>query len=72
MELSSTLLDILRCPVSGDKLIYDKQKSILISQQAALAYPIRDGIPLLLESESIPLKKVNGVAKGKTAKETVT
>lgn len=57
MELSSTLLDLIRCPVSGDKLVYDKKRSVLISQQAGLAYPVRDGIPMLLESEAIPLKK---------------
>jgi hypothetical protein len=45
------------CPVSGDKLIYDQDQSILISKKARLIYPVVDGIPLLLASEAkkIPL-----------------
>ena len=52
MELSKSLLELLRCPVSGDKLVYDKAKNCLISKKAGLAYPIVDGIPILLESEA--------------------
>ncbi len=46
------LLDILVCPVTKGPLIYDKQKQELISKSARLAYPIRDGIPVMLEDEA--------------------
>jgi hypothetical protein len=46
------LLDILVCPVSKTKLIYDKKSQELISTAANLAYPVRDGIPILLEDEA--------------------
>lgn len=46
------LLDILVCPVSKTKLIYDKTSRELISTSANLAYPVRDGIPILLEDEA--------------------
>lgn len=52
MELSKSLLELLRCPVSGDKLVYDKINNCLISKKSGLSYPIVDGIPLLLESEA--------------------
>ena len=57
MKLSTELLNLIVCPVSGDKLIYDQDQSILISKKARLIYPIVDGIPLLLVSEAkkIPL-----------------
>ncbi|MDG6773158.1 Trm112 family protein [Thiomicrorhabdus sp. ZW0627] len=46
------LLEILVCPVSKTKLIYDKTNQELISTAANLAYPVRDGIPILLEDEA--------------------
>lgn len=46
------LLDILVCPVTKGPLEYDKQHQELISRSAGLAYPIRDGIPVMLESEA--------------------
>ena len=46
------LLDILVCPVTKGPLIYDKAKQELVSEAARLAYPIRDGIPVMLESEA--------------------
>ena len=42
------LLEILVCPVTKGPLVYDKQKQELISKSARLAYPIRDGIPVML------------------------
>jgi len=48
------LLDILVCPVTKGKLV--KKGDELWSRQAALAYPIRDGIPVMLEDEARPLK----------------
>lgn len=46
------LLDILVCPVSKTKLIFDKANQELISTAANLAFPVRDGIPILLEDEA--------------------
>lgn len=46
------LLDILVCPVTKGPLEYDRLREELISRAAGLAYPIRDGIPVMLESEA--------------------
>jgi len=50
--VDSKLLDILVCPVTKGPLVYDKEKQELISKSARLAYPIRDGIPVMLEDEA--------------------
>ncbi len=55
--IDKKLLDILVCPVTKGPLIYDKEKSELISKSARLAYPIRDGIPIMLEDEARPLNE---------------
>ena len=46
------LLEILVCPVTKGPLVYDRQKEELISKSARLAYPIRDGMPVMLEGEA--------------------
>jgi hypothetical protein len=46
------LLDILVCPVTKGPLEYDRDRQELVSRAAGLAYPIRDGIPVMLESEA--------------------
>jgi len=46
------LLEILVCPVSKTKLYFDKSSQELISTAANLAFPVRDGIPILLEDEA--------------------
>ena len=46
------LLEILVCPVTKGPLTYDRDKQELISKSARLAYPIRDGIPVMLEDEA--------------------
>jgi len=46
------LLEILVCPVTKGPLIYDRAAGELISRQAGLAYPIRDGIPIMLPDEA--------------------
>lgn len=46
------LLEILVCPVTKGRLEYDRARQELISRSAGLAYPIRDGIAVLLESEA--------------------
>jgi uncharacterized protein YbaR (Trm112 family) len=50
------LLEILVCPITKGPLIYDKDKQELISKSARLAYPIRDGIPVMLEDEARKLR----------------
>lgn len=50
--MDKKLLDILVCPVTKGPLIYDKASQELISRAARLAYPIRDGIPVMLEDEA--------------------
>ncbi len=50
--MDAKLLEILVCPVTKGPLIYDKKNSELISKSARLAYPVRDGIPVLLEDEA--------------------
>ncbi|MCB2052252.1 MAG: Trm112 family protein [Novosphingobium sp.] len=46
------LIEILVCPLSRTTLIYDKDKQELVSKAANLAYPIRDGIPIMLTYEA--------------------
>ncbi|MDO9151308.1 MAG: Trm112 family protein [Methylotenera sp.] len=46
------LLQILVCPVTKGPLVYNKATSELISKSARLAYPVRDGIPVMLEDEA--------------------
>ncbi|PWV59503.1 Trm112 family protein [Plasticicumulans acidivorans] len=46
------LLEILVCPVSKAPLVYDKERQELKCKASRLAYPIRDGIPVMLESEA--------------------
>ena len=55
MEISSSLLSLISCPITGDSLTYDKERKLLINKRANLAYPVVDGVPLLLKSEAIKL-----------------
>ena len=50
--MDKRLLEILVCPVAKEKLVYDKVNNELISKSAKLAYPIKEGIPIMLESEA--------------------
>ena len=49
------LLQLLVCPVTRGPLRYDRARAELVSLSAKLAYPVRDGIPVLLEEEARPL-----------------
>jgi uncharacterized protein YbaR (Trm112 family) len=49
------LLEILVCPVTKTSLVYDETRQELISRAARLAYPIREGIPIMLQDEARPL-----------------
>jgi len=51
-EIDRNLLDILVCPVTKAELEYDRENQELISRSAGLAYPIRDGIPIMLPDEA--------------------
>lgn len=50
--LDPKTLDLLVCPVTRGPLHYDEAAGELVSKQAGLAFPIRDGIPIMLESEA--------------------
>jgi uncharacterized protein YbaR (Trm112 family) len=50
--MDKKLLDILVCPVTKAPLVYNKERQELICRESRLAYPIRDGIPVMLESEA--------------------
>ena len=61
------LLEMLVCPVTKGPLIFDREKQELVSKSARLAYPIRDGIPVMLEEEARRLtpeesERLNGVS----------
>ncbi|MDR7148595.1 uncharacterized protein YbaR (Trm112 family) [Hydrogenophaga palleronii] len=55
--MDTKLLELLVCPVTKGPLIYDREKQELISRSARLAYPIRDGIPVLLEHIARPISE---------------
>ena len=46
------LLEILVCPVTKGPLVYDRMAGELVSRAAGLAYPVRDGIPIMLPDEA--------------------
>jgi hypothetical protein len=51
-EIDRKLLEILVCPLTKGPLTYDRARQELVSPQAGLAYPIRDGIPIMLVDEA--------------------
>lgn len=55
--MDKKLLEILVCPVTKGPLIYDRQQQELISKSARLAYPVRDGIPVMLPEEARTLSE---------------
>lgn len=50
--MDTRLLELLVCPVTKGSLEFDREKQELISRSARLAYPVRDGIPVMLENEA--------------------
>lgn len=56
-RLDPKLLEILVCPLTKGSLHYDEEKQELISGKARLAYPIRDGIPIMLVEEARHLEE---------------
>ena len=55
MEPDPKVLEILVCPLTKGPLHYDREKQELVSRQAGLAYPVRNGIPIMLPDEARPL-----------------
>ena len=51
-NMDTKLLELIVCPITKGPLEYDREKQELLSRSARLAYPVRDGIPVLLESEA--------------------
>jgi uncharacterized protein len=52
LDVDPRLLEILVCPVTRGPLTYDRQKAELVSKRGRLAYPIRDGVPIMLPEEA--------------------
>ena len=53
--MDNKLLELLVCPVTKGPLQFDRERQELLSRSARLAYPVRNGIPILLENEARPL-----------------
>ena len=51
-DIDSRLLEILVCPVTRGPLTYDRERRELVSEGARLAYPIREGVPIMLPEEA--------------------
>jgi uncharacterized protein YbaR (Trm112 family) len=51
-NMDNKLIELLVCPVTKGSLIYQREANELVSRSARLAYPIRDGIPVMLELEA--------------------
>ena len=56
-EVDPRLLEVLICPVTRGPLTYDRAKAELVSKSARLAYPIRDGVPIMLPEEARDLEE---------------
>ncbi|MBN9371964.1 Trm112 family protein [Hydrogenophaga sp. YM1] len=65
--MDSKLLELLVCPVTKGPLLLDRERQELLSRSARLAYPIRDGIPILLEHEARPLSEEEAARPPKPA-----
>jgi hypothetical protein len=57
MEPDPKLLEILICPVTKGPLIYDRERQELVSRIAGLAYPVRNGVPIMLPGEARELSE---------------
>jgi uncharacterized protein YbaR (Trm112 family) len=55
-EVDPRLLEVLVCPVTHGPLAYDRERQELVSASAKLAYPIRDGVPIMLPEEARELE----------------
>ena len=57
MELNKHLFSMLVCPLSKEKLMYDQENNELIAKKSGLAYPVKDGIPIMLPDEARKIKE---------------
>jgi uncharacterized protein YbaR (Trm112 family) len=55
-ELDPRLLEVLVCPMTHGPLTYDRARGELVSKSARLAYPVRDGVPIMLPEEARALE----------------
>ncbi|CAM3115133.1 Trm112 family protein [Brevundimonas diminuta] len=55
VSVDPRLLEVLVCPVTRGRLTYDRERNELISAGAKLAFPIRDGVPIMLAEDARPL-----------------
>jgi uncharacterized protein YbaR (Trm112 family) len=55
-EIDPRLLEVLVCPLTKTALRYDRDKQLLVSKAAGLAYPIRDGVPIMVAEEAIEIE----------------
>ena len=55
LGIDLAMLELLVCPLGGGALVLDAENAVLISRKARLAYPVRDGIPILAPGEATPL-----------------
>jgi uncharacterized protein YbaR (Trm112 family) len=62
-ELDPKMLEILVCPVTKGSLVLDRDRQELISRLAGLAYPIRDGVPIMLAGEARELSEEERLRK---------
>ncbi len=53
------LLEILVCPITKTKLEYDEEKQLLISKAAKVAFPIKEGIPIMLIEEAVSIENLD-------------
>lgn len=51
-EIDPKLLELLVCPLTKTRLVFDRERSELVSDAAKLAYPVRGGVPIMLPSEA--------------------
>jgi len=52
MEFNKKILNTIVCPLSKERLVYDEEKNCLIAKQSRLAYPVRNGIPIMIVEEA--------------------
>ncbi|MAZ03265.1 MAG: hypothetical protein CMN56_09015 [Sneathiella sp.] len=60
LAVDPKLLEILVCPLTKGSLIFDRENNELVSKAAGLAYPIRNGIPIMLMDEAREIDEIKG------------
>lgn len=55
MAFDKRLLDVIACPVCKGKLVFDKDNSVLVCRFDRLSYPVKEGIPVLIEEKATPM-----------------